>query len=122
MNDNKPSTAKEVLSHYNQGKRYFLELDIPDGDDFRAFDLEGVTFEKCWLHTVNFQNAQLKNTVFRECNVKCSDFRGADLRNANFYGSLVKAIYLEGAHLEGASFEGAWADGCELQKEDVPFG
>ena len=121
-NNNKPISAKEVLSCYQQGDRYFLELDIHDSEGFSEFDLEGVTFEKCWLSSANFQNARLKDAVFRECNVKCSDFRSADLRNASFYGSSVEAIYLEGANTKGISFEGAWAYGCELQKEDLPFG
>ena len=120
MNNAQPKSAKEIVSLYLQGERHFSEVEILDNEDFSNTNLEGVTFDKCWLSDMDFRNAQLKGASFRNCNVKCSDFRNADLQNSNFYGSSVEAIYLEGANLEGASFEGAWMYGCELGKGETP--
>jgi uncharacterized protein YjbI with pentapeptide repeats len=122
MSDIKPKSANDVLNLYDQGIRTFLELDIPDGEDFSGVNLEGATFDQCWLSIANFQKARLKDAAFLNCNVKCSDFGDADLRNAKFYGSAVEAINLKGANLDGVSFEGAWLYGCELGKEELPTG
>ena len=121
MSKDQAKSAQEILNQYSQGERYFLDLDIPDGEDFSDANLENVTFEKCWLSIANFSNARLKDVVFRNCNVKCSNFQNADLRNSSFYGSAVEAISLEDANLEGASFEGAWLYGCELGKGEMSF-
>ena len=121
MMSEQAKSAQEILTQYSQGKRHFIDLDIPDGEDFSGVNLENVIFEKCWLSIANFSNARLKNAVFRDCNIKCSSFHKADLRNSNFYGSAVEAIVLEDANLEGANFEGAWLYGCELRKGETPF-
>jgi uncharacterized protein YjbI with pentapeptide repeats len=113
-----PTTVEELLRRYTLGERYFADTDLPDGASFSGQNLEGVNFERSFLHSADFSKANLQGVSFQNSNVKCSDFSYANLRNASFRGASVEATRFIGACVEGVSMEGAGYYGITIRDAD----
>jgi uncharacterized protein YjbI with pentapeptide repeats len=127
------SSAQEVLSSYNQGKRDFQRLDL-QGANFRGANLEGANFNGSNLRATDFTNAILikadfsnfeaeqqenqssenKNdtniTNFKQTNLQGANFRGANLKEAKFNGSDIYGADFTNAILVKADFSNAKAE------------
>ena len=79
---NRTNLVPYVLEKYQQGQRYFQDLNI-ENESFEGQNLEDITFEDCSLY-INFRKANLKNAKFINGGVKTCDFRETDLTNARF--------------------------------------
>lgn len=79
---NKSNSVPLVLEKYQQGQRYFQDLDM-ENESFEGQNLEDITFENCSLY-ISFRKANLRNAKFINGGIKTCDFREADLTNAWF--------------------------------------
>lgn len=79
---NKTNLVPFVLEKYQQGQRYFQDLDM-ENESFEGQNLENITFEDCSLY-ISFRKANLRNATFINGWIKTCDFREADLTNARF--------------------------------------
>lgn len=109
-------TAKEIIEAYNNGQRYFPDIEMED-ENFDGQNLEGIIFERCFLYS-SFQKANLKNSKFINGNIKTCDFTEADLTNAHFENVLVECVVLSGAKTEGIYFDNNWYYGHNLTQKD----
>lgn len=115
-----PETAVELLRRYADGIRYFVDMEIPEGESLTNCNLEDANFENAILTSVDFSGANLRRVNFQYANLKCSSFRGADLRGVVFHGALVEATEFENANSEVTSFKSACYYGIELKDGDIP--
>lgn len=75
-------TIDELVNELKNGTRSFRSIDVIDSGDLSNWDLQGVSFEECFLTGLDFTNCNLKNARFIKANLKTCCFRKADLTNA----------------------------------------
>ena len=108
--------AALIVEQYNNGKRVFEDLDL-DNENFDGENLEGVTFNRCFLYS-SFKKTNLKNARFTNGNVKTCDFRGSDLTNAHFENVSVEGARFAGSKTEGIYFDDNWCYGNLVTQAD----
>lgn len=87
---------QNIIEKYNEGHRYFLNLDFDKGEKLTRQTLADTTFENCCF-SIDFSQTDLTNARFVDCNLKCCDFSSCNLTNTIF----------ENCSLEGAEFKDA---------------
>ena len=105
-----PTSAKELIERYNNGERYFEDVQLEEAMLVRA-RLEGA----------NLLDAHLEMAVLREAHLEGTMLMGAHLEEATLGGVHLEGAYLEEAHLEeaylsGAHLEGAYLSGTHLER------
>jgi hypothetical protein len=94
---------QSILEKYKSGHRYFLNLDIDNGEKLTGELLAETTFDNCCF-SVDFSDTDFTNSKFANCNLKCCDFSNCNLTNTIF----------ENCSLESAEFKYAKIDGTVL--------
>ncbi|WP_313032300.1 pentapeptide repeat-containing protein [Soonwooa sp.] len=100
---NKTNLVPYVLEKYQQGHRYFENLDI-ENESFEGQNLQDITFEGCSLY-VSFKNANLKNAKFINGGIKTCDFRDADLTNAKFENVCIESAQFARSKTDNIYFD-----------------
>ena len=113
---NKTNLVPYVLEKYQQGQRYFQDLDMKN-ESFEGQNLEGITFEDCSLY-VSFRRANLRNAKFINGGIKTCDFREADLTNAKFENLCVESSQFARAKTENTYFDNNSAFGQNVTQAD----
>ncbi|WP_169088998.1 pentapeptide repeat-containing protein [Paenibacillus sp. PL91] len=77
-------TMEELMTELRKGNKMFHSIDVVDSDsgDLSNWDLQGVSFDECFLTGIDFSKCNLKNARFIKTNLKTCSFRDADLTNA----------------------------------------
>ncbi|MEN8119902.1 MAG: pentapeptide repeat-containing protein [Bacteroidota bacterium] len=109
-------TDKGILDKYNDGQRYFKDIDLNNGD-LSETNLQGISFDNCFL-AVDFRGANLRGAKFTNSNIKTCNFRGADLTDAHFENLLVDSADFEGAKADRATFKDGYYHSATLQQAD----
>lgn len=113
---NKTNLVPYVLEKYQQGQRYFDNLDM-ENESFEGQNLEDITFEDCSLY-ISFRKANLRNAKFINGGVKTCDFREADLTNARFENVCVESVQFARSKTENIYFDNNSCYGQLVTKAD----
>jgi len=113
---NKTNFAENILEQYQNGKRYFVDLEL-ENESFDNQNLQDIVFENCFLYS-SFRNANLRNAKFINGNIKTCDFRDADLTNAHFENLAVESSQFARAKTDGIYFDNNWAYGQKVTRAD----
>lgn len=100
---NTTNLATYILQKYEEGQRYFENLDL-ENESFEGQNLEGIVFEDCSLY-VSFRNANLKNSKFINGGIKTCDFREADLTNAHFENVCIESAQFARSKTDNIYFD-----------------
>ena len=111
---NKTNLAAYVLEKYQQGQRYFQDLDM-ENESFEGQNLEGVTFENCSLY-ISFKKANLRNATFINGGIKTCDFREANLTNARFENVCIESAQFARSKTDNIYFDNNSAYGQLVTK------
>ncbi len=112
----KTNLVPYVLEKYQQGQRYFDNLDM-ENESFEGQNLEDIIFEDCSLY-ISFRKANLRNAKFINGGVKTCDFREADLTNARFENVCVESVQFARSTTENIYFDNNSAYGQLVTKAD----
>lgn len=112
----KTNFADSILNQYQNGQRYFVDLDL-ENEIFDNQNLQDVVFENCFLYS-SFRGANLRNAKFINGNIKTCDFSDADLTNAHFENLSVEGSQFARAKTDGIYFDNNWAYGQKVTKAD----
>jgi len=91
------------LKAYNDGQRYFKDLDFEYIEGFSNKDFSGIVFEHCFLY-VDFSHSNLTNAKFIQCNIKEIDLSHCNLTNALMTKCLVESALFTDAIIDGFTF------------------
>lgn len=107
------------LQAYNNGQRYFKDLDFEYTDGFSNKDFSDVVFEHCFLY-VDFSYSNLTNAKFIECNIKEIDLSHSNLANALMTKCLAESALFNKAIIDGFIFIENYSCGATIgQKKFV---
>lgn len=113
---NKTNLVPYVLEKYQQGQRYFQDLDM-ENESFEGQNLEGIIFEDCSLY-ISFRKANLRNAKFINGGIKTCDFREADLTNARFENLCVESSEFARAKTDNTYFDNNSAYGQNVTQAE----
>jgi len=111
---NKTNLVPYILEKYQQGQRYFDNLDM-ENESFEGQNLEDIIFEYCSLY-ISFRKANLRNAKFINGGIKTCDFREADLTNAMFENVCIESAQFAGSKTENIYFNNNSAYGQVVTK------
>jgi len=117
MKQYNPLTPAEFFEAYQNGQRYFLDLDFEYADGFADIDLPDIIFEDCFLY-IDLRKTNLTNARFIGCNLKEIDLRHANLTNALMTNCLVESALFKGAITEGFRFFENYYYGMTIGQEE----
>lgn len=100
---NKTNLVPYVLEKYQDGQRYFQNIDM-ENESFDEQNLEDVVFENCSLY-VSFRKANLRNAKFINGGIKTCDFREADLTNARFENVCIESAQFARSKTDNIYFD-----------------
>jgi uncharacterized protein YjbI with pentapeptide repeats len=100
---NKTNLVPYVLEKYQEGERYFDNLDM-ENESFEGQNLEDITFEDCSLY-ISFRKANLRNAKFINGGIKKCDFREADLTNARFENVCIESAQFARSKTDNIYFD-----------------
>jgi uncharacterized protein YjbI with pentapeptide repeats len=100
---NKTNLVPYVLEKYQQGQRYFQNLDM-ENESFEEQNLEDITFEDCSLY-ISFRKANLRNATFINGGIKTCDFREANLTNARFENVCIESAQFARSKTDNIYFD-----------------
>ena len=113
---NKTNLVPYVLERYQQGQRYFQDLDM-ENESFEGQNLEDITFEYCSLY-LSFRKANLRNAKFINGGIKTCDFREADLTNARFENVCIESAQFARSKTDNIYFDNNSSYGYLVTKAD----
>ncbi|RNL54219.1 pentapeptide repeat-containing protein [Pedobacter jejuensis] len=113
---NKTNFAESILEQYQNGQRYFVDLDL-ENESFDDQHLQDIVFEHCFLYS-SFKRTNLKNAKLINGNIKTCDFREAHLTNAHFENLSVESSQFARAKIEGIYFDNNWAYGQKVTRAE----
>ena len=113
---NKTNLVPYILESYQEGQRYFQNLDM-ENESFEGQNLQDITFEDCSLY-ISFRNANLKNAKFINSGIKTCDFRDTDLTNARFENVCIENALFARSKTDNIYFDSNSAFGQLVTKED----
>lgn len=113
---NKTHFVPYILEQYQNGQRYFADLDL-ENEIFDKQNLQDVVFENCLFYS-SFRGANLRNSKFINGNIKTCDFRESNLTNAHFENLSVESSQFARAKTNGIYFDNNWAYGQKVTQAD----
>ena len=113
---NKTNLVPYVLEKYQQGQRYFQDLNM-ENESFEGQNLEDIVFEGCSLY-ISFRKANLRNSKFINGGIKTCDFREADLTNARFENVGIESSQFARAITINTYFDNNWSYGQKVTQKD----
>jgi len=102
-----------LIEKFNSGHRYFINIDIENGEKATNLPFENVVFENC-VFSVDFSNTNFSNSKFISCNLKCSNFSNCKLTNTTF-----ENCSLESTDFKNAQIENTILDNCHCYGKEV---
>jgi uncharacterized protein YjbI with pentapeptide repeats len=111
------TTKEQLLKAYENGQRYFEDVELDTSEDLSDVVLSGAVFKFCWLN-VNFVRADLSDCQFVDCNLKTADFRYSNLTNASITGCTVESTSFSDSLVRGFVFSGNSVYGQDAGQED----
>lgn len=112
-------TIEELIIELRNGNRSFRSIDVVNSGDLSNWDLQGVTFEECFLTGIDFTKCNLKAARFIATNLKTCIFQDADLTDAEIRYCPVESVDWRGAVINGTVFEGNSSYGHMLSRIDL---
>ncbi|WP_219834261.1 pentapeptide repeat-containing protein [Paenibacillus sp. R14(2021)] len=112
-------TIEELIIELNNGIRSFRSIDVVNSGDLSNWDLQGVTFDECFLTGVDFTKCNLKNARLIATNLKTCIFQDADLTDAEIRYCAVESVDWHGAVINGTVFEENSSYGQMLSRVDL---
>ena len=109
--------AQHFLKSYENGQRYFSNLDFEYEAGFSNKSFVDVIFENCFLY-VDFSHSDLTNAQFIDCNLKEIDLSYANLTNCKMTKCLVESAWFAGAIVNNFQFLENYYYGSVLEQED----
>ncbi len=106
-------TKKEILEHYQNGQRFYRNVDFDNGESYTNSNFQDAMFENCYFG-VDFSNSNFRNTRFSECNLKSTDFQNCDLTKTEFINCLVDYIEFGKSDTSSLIFENNTTFGTEV--------
>jgi hypothetical protein len=106
-------TKKEILEHYQNGQRFYRNVDFDNGESYAHSNFQDAMFENCYFR-VDFSNSNFRNARFSECNLKSTDFKNCDLTKTEFINCLVDSIEFGKSDTSSLIFENNTSFGTEV--------
>lgn len=98
---------QNIIEKYNEGHRYFLNLDFDKGEKLIRQTLVNTIFENCCF-SIDFSQTDLTNSRFINCNLKCCNFSSCDLTNTIFENCSLEGVEFKGAKIELTSLNNCY--------------
>ncbi|WAC02982.1 pentapeptide repeat-containing protein [Lacinutrix neustonica] len=107
-------TKKEILEYYQNGQRFYRNVDFDNGESYADSNFQDAMFENCYFG-VEFSNSNFRNARFSECNLKSTDFSNCDLTKTEIFNCLVEAIDFGTSDTSSLIFESNTSFGNEVK-------
>lgn len=107
-------TKKEILEHYQNGQRFYRNVDFDNGESYTDSNFQDAMFENCYFG-IDFSNSNFRNAKFSDCNLKSTNFSNCDLTKTEMVNSLVEAIDFGNSDTSSLIFENNTCFGNEVK-------
>ncbi|WP_223552337.1 pentapeptide repeat-containing protein [Aestuariivivens sp. NBU2969] len=107
-------TKKEILEHYQNGQRFYRNVDFDNGESYADSNFQDAMFENCYFG-VDFSNSNFRNARFSDCNLKSTDFHNCDLTKTEIVNCLVEAINFGNSDTSDLIFDNNTSYGNEVK-------
>lgn len=107
-------TKKEILEHYQNGQRFYRNVDFDNRESYVNSNFQDAMFENCYFG-VDFSNSNFRNARFFECNLKSTDFQNCDLTKTEIINCLVEAINFGNSDTSDLVFDNNTSFGNEVK-------
>ena len=111
----KIDTTQKLLEEVKKGRKFFINIDLEDAQNFENQDLSKIHFRYCSF-TASFKKATFNHTFFYQCNLKTCNFSEADLTDARIRECLIDGTGFLNANIEGLLFEGNYVQGATVNE------